>query len=62
MFSSMDNYENIKMALWWSSRDYDFRDNTFTKVARPYFLDENKDTVNAFKLGMKNYIKQYKTP
>lgn len=57
MFKSIKNYPNIKMALWWSSRDYDFRDETYTKVARPYFLDETKETLDAFKQGMKEYIK-----
>lgn len=57
MFESIKKYPNIKMALWWSSRDYDFRDETYTKVARPYFLDETEGTLNAFKEGMKKYTK-----
>lgn len=57
MFKSIEKYPNIKMALWWSSRDYDFRDESGTKIARPYFLDETEGTLNAFKEGMKEYIK-----
>lgn len=57
MFEAIKKYPNIKMALWWSSRDYDFRDETYTKVARPYFLDETKGTLDAFKDGMKSYMK-----
>lgn len=57
MFERIKDYPNIKMALWWSSRDYDFRDETYTKVARPYFLDETPGTTKAFKDGMKKYLK-----
>ncbi len=57
MFEKIEKYPNVKMALWWSSRDYDFRDETYTKVARPYFLDETEGTLNAFKAGMKEYMK-----
>ncbi|MBQ2896996.1 MAG: hypothetical protein IJE46_01550 [Clostridia bacterium] len=57
MFKSIKQYPNIKMALWWSSRDYDFRDESGTKIARPYFLDETEGTLNAFKEGMKEYMK-----
>ena len=57
MFNQIKKYPNIKMALWWSSRDYDFRDETYTKVARPYFLDETEETTTAFKNGMEEYLK-----
>jgi len=57
MFDSLKKYPNIKMALWWSSRDYDYRDVTYTKVARPYFLDETQGTLEAFKKGMEKYLK-----
>lgn len=58
MFTSIEKYPNIKMALWWSSRDYDFRDKTYTIVARPYFLDETQETTDAFRIGMENYLKK----
>ena len=57
MFNAIKKYPNIKMALWWSSRDYDFRDETYTQVARPYFLGETPKTLQAFKKGMEEYSK-----
>ncbi len=52
MFRSIVQYPNIKMALWWSSADYDMRDATYKQVARPYFLDETPETTQAFKDGL----------
>ncbi len=52
MFQSIVNYPNIKMALWWSSADYDMRDATYKQLARPYFLDETPETTQAFKDGL----------
>ena len=52
MFQSIVNYPNVKMALWWSSADYDMRDATYKQVARPYFLDETPETTQAFKDGL----------
>ena len=54
MFSSIKKYDNIKMALWWSSADYDLRDGK-KLLARPYWLDENEETTNAFKKGVAEY-------
>jgi hypothetical protein len=54
MFASLPSYPNIKMALWWSSADYDLRDGKKI-LARPYWLDETEETTNAFKDGVKNY-------
>lgn len=54
MFKSIKNYDNIKMALWWSSADYDFRDGNKI-LARPYWLDETEETTSAFKRGIKEY-------
>ncbi len=55
MFFSIKKYDNIKMALWWSSADYDMREDTYKNVARPYFLDENEETLNAFREGIAEY-------
>lgn len=52
MFQSIVEYPNIKMALWWSSADYDMRDATYKQIARPYFLDETPETTEAFKNGL----------
>ncbi len=54
MFSSIKNYPNIKMALWWSSADYDFS-NGGKVLARPYWLDETDQTTLAFKKGIAEY-------
>ena len=54
MFTSIENYPNIKMALWWSSADYDLR-NGGKVLARPYWLDETDETTNAFKKGVQKY-------
>lgn len=55
MFREIKNYDNIKMALWWSSADYDMREATYKTLARPYFLDETEETTRAFREGMKEY-------
>lgn len=55
MFSSIKKYDNVKMALWWSSADYDMRPETYKQVARPYFLDETDETTAAFREGVAEY-------
>lgn len=54
MFKSIKNYSKIKVAIWWNGRDMDYRNNT--KVARPYWLDENEDTLKAFKENLKQSL------
>ena len=49
MFEEIQNYDRIKVAIWWSGRDLDAEGN----VARPYWLDEEKGTLKAFK----DYVK-----
>lgn len=49
MFKYINNYKNIKIAVWFSSADYDENG----KAARPYWLNENYDTLWAFKRGLK---------
>ncbi len=51
MFAHIGNYPNIKIAVWFSSADYD----TDGTVARPYWLDETPETVAAFKRGLSAY-------
>ena len=48
MFSNIGKYNNIKIAVWFSFADYDENGN----VARPYWLDENPDTLMAFRHGL----------
>ncbi len=55
MFSSIQKYPNIKMALWWSSADYDMREEYYKTLARPYWLDETEETTKAFREGINQY-------
>lgn len=55
MFDNMANYKNIKAAVWFSSYDLDTRPGRENIVSRPYWLDENEDSVNAFIKGLYNY-------
>ena len=55
MFNTIDKYENLKIAVWFDYADYDYREKGLTKVARPYWLDETPETLEAFKLGLKKY-------
>lgn len=48
MFDTIGKYPNIKIAVWFSYADYDSNGN----VARPYWLDETDETLNAFKKGV----------
>jgi hypothetical protein len=48
MFDTIGNYPNIKVAVWFSSADYDSEGN----VARPYWLNETPETLAAFKKGL----------
>ena len=51
MFGVLKNthkYDNIKLAFWFSFADFDDEGN----AARPYWLDETEETLNAFKRGL----------
>jgi hypothetical protein len=54
MFSELPAYNRIKLAVWWSGIDLD----TAGRPGRIYLLDENADTVEAFRKGLKNYRQQ----
>ncbi|MDD4564996.1 MAG: glycosyl hydrolase [Eubacteriales bacterium] len=45
MFAHIENYENIKVAVWWDGCDWDASGN----VARPYFIDETPGIIQVFK-------------
>lgn len=51
MFATIGNYPNIKIAVWFSSADWDSEGN----VARPYWLDETPETLDAFRRGLRQY-------
>lgn len=55
MFNTIDKYKNLKIAVWFDYADYDYREKGLSKVARPYWLDETPETLNAFKIGLKKY-------
>ena len=51
MFQAMPDYPHIKAAVWFSHADYDDRDGKHI-LARPYWLDETPETIQAFKDGI----------
>jgi len=53
MFLNISKYKNIKIAVWFSYADYDFRPGKETTIARPYWLDETPQTADAFMRGLK---------
>lgn len=52
MFRDIKKYPNIRMAFWFNSADYDLSYGKDVMPARPYWLDENEDTLAAFKKGL----------
>ncbi len=53
MFDVLPKYENLKIAIWFCSVDYDFRyDIEDNIIARPYLLDETPETAAAFAAGL----------
>lgn len=54
MFKNIHTYPNIKAAVWFSAADYDPAFKNSPTVARPYWLDETPETLNAFKNGLSN--------
>jgi mannan endo-1,4-beta-mannosidase len=45
MFSRIESYENIKVAIWWDGCDWD----AYGNIARPYFIDETPAIIKTFK-------------
>lgn len=52
MFNKIDNYKNIKGAIWLNWEAYDSRKGSFGNVSRCYRLDETPATLNAFRDGL----------
>lgn len=48
MFNKISKYEKIKIAVWFSAADY----TSEGFAARPYWLDETADTLEAFRKGL----------
>lgn len=55
MFEDLKKYPEIKAAVWFNSCDWDPSYPKETVVSRQYRLDENQDTINAFKAGVDDY-------
>ena len=53
MFDCIDDFDNLKVAVWWSYADFDTREGKEGIAARPYFLDETSETLEAFAKGRK---------
>ncbi len=51
MFSKIEDYEAIKVAVWWDGCDYD----SDGKVARSYLIEEDEKTIQTFKDELKAY-------
>lgn len=51
MFQQIENYPNIKLAVWFHFADYDPDHPDI--AARPYWLDETEETLKAAKQGFK---------
>ena len=51
MFDHIDDYPNIRMAVWFSFADFD--DANGGTPARTYWLDETPETLEAFRQGLK---------
>ena len=51
MFDHIDDYPNIRMAVWFSFADFD--DANGGTPARTYWLDETPETLAAFRRGLK---------
>ena len=52
MFKNIKNYDKIKVAVWFNADDLDPRPGKNNRVARPYRLDETRQTTEAFKKGI----------
>ena len=52
MFEALPRYPNIRAAVWFSYPDWDFRYAYGEVGARPYWLDETPETLEAFRQGV----------
>ena len=62
MFADIKQYKNIKAAVWFSFGDWDFREGRESIVARPYFMDETEETVQAFRDGFDGKVPSSRLP
>ena len=52
MFEALPRYPHIRAAVWFSYPDWDFRYPYGEVAARPYWLDETPETLEAFRRGV----------
>ncbi|HYF95124.1 MAG TPA: glycosyl hydrolase [Symbiobacteriaceae bacterium] len=52
MFEEMPRYPEIKVAVWWSYADYDYRPGNESIAGRRYWLDEQPEYLEEFKKGL----------
>ena len=52
MFKHIQKSPNLKIAVWFSYADYDYRPEYMGRVSRPYWLDETPETLEAFRRGL----------
>ena len=52
MFENLHIFPQIKAAVWFSSADFDMRPGKGGVPARPYYLDETEETLEAFRKGL----------
>ncbi|MGE5370930.1 MAG: glycoside hydrolase family 26 protein [Solirubrobacterales bacterium] len=52
MFEHVNDYPNLKAAIWWSYTDFDVRPGRGEIPARRYWLDEKPEYLKAFKEGL----------
>ncbi len=58
MFTYLPKYENIKAAVWFSYADYDPREGKEHIPARPYWLDETPESLEAYRVGINEWKAQ----
>ncbi|BES65234.1 glycosyl hydrolase [Gottschalkiaceae bacterium SANA] len=51
MFDQLPYYPRIEALIWWDYADY----ATGGKIARPYYIDETPDVMDAFREGFKSF-------
>ena len=52
MFADLKTFPNIKAAVWFHYADFDTRPGREGTAARPYWLDETPETLEAFRRGL----------
>jgi hypothetical protein len=49
MFTSLKDFPDLQGLIWWNYADFDPKG----RIARPYYIDESPEVINAFKAGFK---------